>query len=142
MIMVLMDESLTTYAEKPNINFKGRMSILHNVAERLTHLHTPDPPVIHRDLSPNNILLKYLPLLPVAKIGDLGVAKIINVDDTKSKEYLTKQPGTVLVHFMSPEALEDKPQYSSYFLRSVFLWWNYTLHCHWEMAKAYGLNNI
>ena len=111
MIMELMDESLTTYAEKPNIDFKRRLSILHDVAEGLTYLHTHDPPVIHRDLSPNNILLKHLPLLPIAKIGDLGVAKIINVDDTKSKEYLTKQPGTV--HFMPPEALEDKPQYST-----------------------------
>ena len=133
MIMELMDESLTTYAEKPNINFKRRMSILHNVAEGLTYLHTHDPPVIHRDLSPNNILLKHLPLLPVAKIADLGVAKIINFDDTKSKEYLTKQPGTV--HFMPPEALEDKPQYSTSL--DVF-----SYHCQWEMAKAYSLNNI
>ena len=111
MIMELMDESLTTYAEKPNISFKRRMSVLHDVAEGLSYLHSSDPPVIHRDLSPNNILLKHLPLLPIAKIGDLGVAKIIDVDDTKSKEYLTKQPGTV--HFMPPEALEDKPQYDT-----------------------------
>ena len=111
MIMELMDESLTTYAEKPNISLKRRMSILHDVAEGLTYLHSSDPTIIHRDLSPNNILLKHLPLLPIAKIGDLGVAKIIDVDDTKSKEYLTKQPGTV--HFMPPEALEDKPQYDT-----------------------------
>ena len=75
MIMELMDESLTAYAEKPNISFKRRMSILHDVAEGLSYLHSRNPPVIHRDLSPNNILLKHLPLLPVAKIADLGVAK-------------------------------------------------------------------
>ena len=39
------------------------------------------------------------------------MAKIVNVDDTKSKEYLTKAPGTI--HFMPPEALEDKPQYDT-----------------------------
>ena len=139
MIMVLMDESLTTYAEKPNINFKRRMSILHNLAERLTHLHTHDPPVIHRDLSPNNILLKYLPLLPVAKIGDLGVAKIINVDDTKSKEYLTKQPGTVLVHFMHFETNLNTVATSL----DVFSYGGITLYTvNGEMAKAYSLNNI
>ena len=107
MIMELMDESLTTYAEKQNISFKRRMSVLYDVAEGLCYLHSRNPPVIHRDLSPNNVLLKHLPLLPVAKIADLGVAKII-VDD---KEYLTKAPGTV--HFMPPEALVDKPQYDS-----------------------------
>ena len=111
MIMELMDESLTAYAEKPNISFKRRMSILYDVAEGLSYLHSRNPPVIHRDLSPNNVLLKHLPLLPVAKIADLGVAKIVNVDDTKSKEYLTKAPGTI--HFMPPEALEDKPQYDT-----------------------------
>ena len=109
MIMELMDESLTTYAEKQNISFKKRMSVLYDVAEGLSYLHSRNPPVIHRDLSPNNVLLKHLPLLSIAKIGDLGVAKIINVDDTKSKEYLTKAPGTA--HFMPPEALADKPQY-------------------------------
>ena len=109
--MELMDESLTTYAEKQNISFKRRTSVLYDVAEGLSYLHSRNPPVIHRDLSPNNVLLKHLPLLPVAKIADLGVAKIVNVDDTKSKEYLTKAPGTV--HFMPPEALEDKPQYDT-----------------------------
>ena len=52
MIMELMDESLTTYAEKPSISFKRRMSILHDVAEGLSYLHSRNPPVIHRDLSP------------------------------------------------------------------------------------------
>ena len=111
------------------------MSILHDVAEGLSYLHSRNPPVIHRDLSPNNILLKHLPLLPVAKIADLGVAKVINVDDTKSKQYLTKAPGTV--HFMPPEALEDDPQYDT-LIRCILLWWDYTLHYYWEMAQAYS----
>ena len=111
MIMELMDESLTAYAEKPNISFKRRMSILHDVAEGLSYLHSRNPPVIHRDLSPNNILLKHYSSFPFAKIADLGVAKVINVEDTKSKQYLTKAPGTV--HFMPPEALEDDPQYDT-----------------------------
>ena len=109
MIMELMDESLTTYAEKPNISFKRRMSILHDVAEGLSYLHSRNPPVIHRDLSPNNILLKHQPLLPVAKIADLGVAKVIKVDDKGSKRYQTKVPGTM--DFMPPETFTDKPQY-------------------------------
>ena len=108
MIMELMDESLTAYAKKPNISFKIKMSILYDIAEGLGYLHSCDPPVIHRDLSPNNILLKHWPLLPVAKIADLGMAKVL---DTKSKQYLTNAPGTV--HFMPPEALEDNPIYNT-----------------------------
>ena len=108
MIMELMDESLTAYAQKPNISFKIKMSILHDVAEGLSYLHSRNPPVVHRDLSPNNILLKHLPL-PRAKIADLGVAKVINVDDKGSKRYQTKVPGTI--DFMPPEAFTNKPQY-------------------------------
>ena len=110
MIMELMDESLTTYAEKPNISFKRRVSILYDVAEGLSYLHYRNPPVIHRDLSPNNVLLthKYLPLL-IAKIADLGLAKILNFDSEISKSYQTKVPGTM--DFMPPEAFVEKPQY-------------------------------
>ena len=111
MIMELMDESLTTYAEKPNISFKRRMSILHDVAEALSYLHSRNPPVIHRDLSPNNILLKHYCPFAFAKIADLGVAKILNIDDEGSKKYQTKVPGTV--DFMPPESLEDNPQYDT-----------------------------
>jgi len=32
----LMDESLTTYAEKPNISFQRRISILHDVADQFS----------------------------------------------------------------------------------------------------------
>ena len=109
MIMELMDKSLTTYAENPIISFRSRLSILHDVAKGLRYLHSRNPPVIHRDLSPNNILLKYLPLLLVAKIADLGVAKVINVDDKGSKRYQTKVPGTM--DFMPPETFADNPQY-------------------------------
>ena len=111
LIMELMDESLTAYAVKPNISFKIRMSILCDVAEGLSYLHSRNPLVIHRDLSPNNVLLKHLPLNPVLKIADLGVAKILNVDEQNAKKYQTKVPGTM--HFMPPEAFTDKPQYGT-----------------------------
>ena len=124
LIMELMDESLTVYAEKPGISFKTRMSILHDVAEGLSYLHSHSPPVIHRDLSPNNILLKHLPLLPVAKIADLGMAKILNFDDKGSTKYQTKVPGTP--DFMPPEALDDKPQYDTSL--DVFSYGGITLH--------------
>ena len=130
-----MDESLTAYAENPNISFKRRMSILHDVVEGLSYLHSRNPPVIHRDLSPNNILLKHLPLLPVAKIADLGVAKAINVEDTRSKQYLTTAPGTV--HFMPPEALEDKAQYDTSL--DVFSYGGitlYTINGEWPKPTA------
>ena len=104
LVMEKMDCSLTEYLSKhkPNeVSFQTRISILHDVTLGLQYLHVQD--IIHRDLSSNNILLtKQL----VAKIADLGVAKVINPNRTKSH---SQAPGTVI--FMPPEALLVRPRY-------------------------------
>ena len=109
MVMELMDESLTNYVKKQAINMEKKLSILYDVSCGLDYLHGFKPhAIIHRDLSPNNILL-----VPnkVAKLSDLGVAKAIKADSRATRSALTKVPGTV--DFMPPEAIEDDPQYST-----------------------------
>ena len=112
MIMELMDESLVSYMKKlPKDALIEKGSILVDVAEGLSYLHAQWPVVIHRDLSPNNILLKKGEgEIPVAKISDLGVAKMIKADaSTETQRMLTKVPGTV--DFMPPEAFARSPVY-------------------------------
>ena len=81
----------------------AKLSILDEVCLGLRYLHSRAPPIVHRDLTPNNILLGgYLE----AKITDLqGVAKM----QTDSKMTMTKIPGTL--DFMPPEALSKRPVY-------------------------------
>lgn len=104
LVMEKMDCSLTEYLsvhQPTEVSFQTRISILHNISLGLQYLHVQD--IIHRDLSSNNVLLtKQL----VAKIADLGVAKVIDPNRTKSH---TQAPGTVA--FMPPEALLVKPRY-------------------------------
>ena len=112
MVMELMDVSLTAYATQPNVSLKRKLSILHDVAKGLSYLHTNQ--VIHRDLSPNDVLIKYSgvdQVPPVAKIADLGVAKVVQADSMRTKTQLTRLPGTV--DFMPPEAFEDNPHYDT-----------------------------
>ena len=108
MMMELMGESLTHYVKKPNINMKMKASILYDVAFGLNYLHSYNPPIIHRDLSPNNILLSRD---SVAKISDLGVAKVVRADSRATQTILTKAPGTL--HFMPPESLGEVPKYDT-----------------------------
>ena len=112
MVMELMDESLTRYVEKQAIDMEAKLAILYDVSCGLNYLHSFKPePIIHRDLSPNNILLVSRKQKMVAKISDLGVAKAVKADSRATKSALTKVPGTQ--DFMPPETLEENPQYST-----------------------------
>ena len=83
-----------------------KLSILLDVSYGLLYLHTLDPPIIHRDLSANNILLTTDGLQ--AKIADLGVSKLLDFQ-TQAKIVQTKVPGSQ--NYMPPEALTENPQY-------------------------------
>ncbi len=78
-------------------------SILHDVSLGLAYLHSQTPPIIHRDLSGNNVLLD---ANMTAKISDLGVAKIVNMNPLEQD---TESPGTQA--FMPPEVMVPDPHY-------------------------------
>ena len=119
LVMERMQESLTSLVEKYSyIPMCVKLSVLLDVSQGLWYLHSHHPPIVHRDLSPNNILLSSH---FVAKISDLGVAKVIQVDSRKTK---TPVPGTV--DFMPPEALQ---QYANYDVQlDVFSYGGIILH--------------
>ncbi|XP_065906093.1 uncharacterized protein [Dysidea avara] len=105
MVMEKMQESVTSLVDKhDNIPLLVKLSILHDVSLGLRYLHGHNPPIVHRDLSPNNILVT--PHLE-AKITDLGVAKTMMMGP--NSKTMTKTPGTGV--FMPPEALDNKPVY-------------------------------
>ena len=111
MVMELMSSSLTSFLDnnKSKIIFRKKITILHDVSVGLSFLHSRKPKILHRDLSSNNVMLTSE---LVAKIGDLGVAKVVRADNRQTKSKLTKAPGTL--HFMPPEALvEDNPVYDT-----------------------------
>ena len=104
-VMEKMQFTLKNLVEtRSNLQWEKKLSILNDVCLGLQYLHNRNPPIIHRDLTPNNILLcSHLR----AKISDLGVAKIMHGTDTKT---LTQVPGTP--NFMPPECSATKPIYS------------------------------
>ena len=104
MVMEKMQHSLRQLVENyNNIPLNVKLSILDEVCLGLRYLHSRNPPIVHRDLTPNNILLSYR---LEAKITDLGVAKVVRSDNQRT---MTKLPGTP--DFMPPEALSIRPVY-------------------------------
>ena len=80
-------------------------SVFRDVILGLHFLHDRADPIIHRDLSANNVLLTSD---MKAKISDLGVAKILQTNRAQLFT-MTKQPGTM--SYMPPETMVARPRY-------------------------------
>ena len=106
LFMELMDESLTSFLERPPnpppLPLHVQLDIAHDVSQALSHLHRHE--VLHRDLSSNNVLLIGTRR---AKVTNFGMAKLLGSDPRLTPTYC---PGTN--GYMSPEALTDPPEYS------------------------------
>ena len=97
-LMELMDTSLRDAYEHGKIKDHQRLGILCDVASALHFLHTRPDPVIHRDVSSANVLLKILYNGEwLAKLGDLGTAKI-------QQQAATAGPGAIA--YGAPEAAD------------------------------------
>ena len=100
LVMERLHCSLTSLLEtNPVVPIGTKIWIIKDVALGLRYLHTRNPPIIHRDLSSNNVLLSNG---MEGKIGDLGTARLV---DPAKQSRMTIAPGTT--HFMPPEALAD-----------------------------------
>ena len=106
LVMEFLPTNLTSCIEEhgvlPN---EISYSILYDVALGLCYLHSQAPPIIHRDLSSNNVLLT---ANMTAKISDLGVARILNLTPLQVT-HMTQTPGTPA--YMPPEVMVANPKY-------------------------------
>ena len=104
LVMEYLPLSLTQCLEThQNLPLQIKYSILLDVAKGLNYLHCKKPPIVHRDLTANNILLTSN---FIAKISDLGVSRMA---DTFKQFHFTTAPGNAVV--MPPEALMENPSY-------------------------------
>ena len=108
--VLVMERLLTSLDDllehNPDIPLSLKRSILADVARGLIYLHSRSPPVIHRDLSANNVLLNSA---MVAKISDLGNARIVNFQPGQLARTLSRIPGATV--YMPPEAFDTISKY-------------------------------
>ena len=108
LVMEFLPQNLTSCIERYGILPKEiSYTILHDIAVGLCYLHSQKPPVVHRDLSANNVLLT--PNMN-AKISDLGVARILSLSPLQLS-HMTQTPGTPA--YMPPEVMVAKPKYDT-----------------------------
>ena len=108
LVMEYLPTDLTSCLKKCGpLPSKTNYSILHDVAQGLHYLHTQQPPIIHRDLTSNNVLLTSS---MTAKISDLGVAKLVDKSPLLVSR-MTQTPGTPA--YMPPEVMIANPTYDT-----------------------------
>ena len=107
LVMERLDSSLDDLLEStPGLPLTLKRSLLVDIVRGLLYLHTRNPPVVHRDLSARNVLLTSS---LVAKVSDLGNARIVNLQPGQLARTLTRLPGTMA--YMPPEAFDEHSQY-------------------------------
>ena len=99
-ITELLDMSLREAYEKDQVSEDNLYPIFQDTARALGYLHRRHEPIVHRDMSSANVLLKGLPNgMWMAKVSDLGSANL-------AKDAFTKNEGAII--YCAPEAFTDK----------------------------------
>ena len=106
LLMELCDESLSKFLEhSPGpVAYNIQLNLAHDIALALVYLHLNG--LIHRDLTGNNVLLI---AGACAKVTDFGMSRLAGVNPRLTP--MTLCPGNVC--YMSPEALEEPPSYTT-----------------------------
>ena len=107
-IPVLLMEKLQTSLDNlletsPNIPLDVKVHLLTGTAQGVVYLHSHTPPIAHRDLTARNILIDSG---LTAKIADLGVARMVNIQPGQLAATMTAGPGNNL--YMPPEAVHEE----------------------------------
>ena len=122
LVMEKMDTSLRTHLEnhsKEEFPLHQKAYVLRQVTQALAYLHSQNPPLVHHDLSSNNVLLNVVSF--VTKVSDFGMSRAISPSVLTRKSSIK---GTLA--FMPPEALNNPPQYNEKL--DVFSFGNVILH--------------
>ena len=107
LVMERLETSLDDLLEHvPGLPISLKRSVLEDAASGLLYLHNRPSPIIHRDLTANNVLLT---ASLVAKISDMGNSRIVDMRGGQIARTLSKLPGTLV--YMPPEALDDTHRY-------------------------------
>ena len=107
-IPVLLMEKLQTSLDNlletsPKIPLDVKVHLLTGAAQGVVYLHSHTPPIAHRDLTARNILIDSG---LTAKIADLGVARMVNIQPGQLAATMTAGPGNNL--YMPPETVQEE----------------------------------
>ena len=108
LVTELMDTSVRlAYEQKQLAGTKPKLSVMRDVAAGLNYLHLQQTPIIHRDITSNNVLLTALSEGRwIAKLSDFGSAKLVRLASA-SDPYTAPETADDASHEISPSPKLD-----------------------------------
>ena len=104
-VMEKMHSSLRGLVEEhADIPMNVTLSILNDVCLGLQYLHSREPPIVHRNLTPNNILLCYH---FKAKISDIGIVDGSHATDTQALSQPSKMSAFLPLNSLTSKSIND-----------------------------------
>lgn len=109
-VMEFMDASLDTYISKNNgkLSFQERLKLGLQIIKAFSYIHSKN--ILHRDISPKNILVKQYDDVVVVKIADFGLVKVVDSHltsiNTEFKGYFN-DPNLVVEGFDKYDVLHE-----------------------------------
>ena len=101
-VMEFMPQTLKEYLqEHGQIPIEHAVAIVSQICEALAEAHSLPEPVIHRDIKPANIFIEQRRGREVVKVGDFGIAKVLDEHTTVLTHAGQASPGTP--RYMAPE---------------------------------------
>jgi len=99
-------EPITAWCDRYRLSLDDRVALFLKVCAAVQHAHQRG--VVHRDLTPNNVMVKHEDGQPTPKVIDFGVAKVLEDADGKS---LVTRDGAMIgtPGYMSPEQAAGEP---------------------------------
>lgn len=109
-VMEFMDVSLDKFISTNNakLTFKERLKLGSQIIRAFSYIHSKQ--ILHRDISPKNILLKKYDDVVIVKIADFGLVKVVDSDltsaNTNFKGYFN-DPSLVVEGFDTYDILHE-----------------------------------
>ena len=106
-VMEKLDKSLKAHLvsyNKDQFPFVEKVAILLQVATGIQFLHTCSPPLIHGDITANNVMLKGSPPHCTAKLADFGLTRVFDL-----KSISRQSVGRETYAYISPEFFTQPP---------------------------------
>ena len=129
---------LSLGSQQAGVPLRLKSFVLRQVTQALAYLHSQNSPLIHHDLSPNNVLLNMVSF--VAKLTELGVSRAINPSAVSRKSSINGTPA-----FTSSEALHPPPlplPLPVLQCEARRIWQHHSFHCNPRVARALSSHTV